>query len=103
MTVKQRLHQLVDLLDDRDAAEALVYLDQLVADAPNAGTASQREVGGVDVADREELLRLARPITADDPLWNIVGLIDVEDDGPRDVSSNKHKYLVDAYSDLHDR
>ncbi len=35
------------------------------------------------------------PTSADDPLWEIVGMFD--SDGPGDVSSNKHKYLLEGY------
>jgi excisionase family DNA binding protein len=42
-----------------------------------------------------------RPFTMDDPLWNIVGIADKlapnRPPGPTDVSSNKHKYLAEAY------
>jgi excisionase family DNA binding protein len=41
-----------------------------------------------------------QPFTFDDPLWDIVGMID--DDGPTDLSINTDKYLADAYSDLHE-
>jgi excisionase family DNA binding protein len=40
--------------------------------------------------------------TKDDPLWDLVGMLGDEDDGVDDVSSNKHKYLLEAYSDLHE-
>jgi hypothetical protein len=33
----------------------------------------------------------------DDALWSIVGLVD-DDEGPTDVSSNKHRYLEEAYT-----
>jgi excisionase family DNA binding protein len=46
--------------------------------------------------DVETMLRDAKPITMDDPLWNIVGLLDGDDD-PTDMSANKHKYLDEAY------
>jgi hypothetical protein len=36
----------------------------------------------------------------DDPLWEIVGMFN--SDGPTDVASNKHKYLAEAYADLHE-
>ena len=32
----------------------------------------------------------------DDTFWNIVGMVTAED-GPTDVSSNKHHYLAEAY------
>lgn len=36
-----------------------------------------------------------KPMTADDPLWSIIGIVHSE--GPGDVSSHKHKYLAKAY------
>ncbi len=52
-------------------------------------------------AQRKPIPR-GRPTSADDPLWNIVGIARGPDDGVRDVSTNKHKYLADAYADLHE-
>jgi excisionase family DNA binding protein len=40
-----------------------------------------------------------RPTGADDPLWSIIGMVTSE--GPGDVSRNKHRYLAEAYADLH--
>jgi antitoxin (DNA-binding transcriptional repressor) of toxin-antitoxin stability system len=39
-------------------------------------------------------------ITADDPLWDIVGI--GRSEGPGDISENKHRYLAEAYADLHE-
>lgn len=36
-----------------------------------------------------------KPLTMDDPLWQVVG---IGHSGQGDVSSNKHKYLADAYA-----
>jgi antitoxin (DNA-binding transcriptional repressor) of toxin-antitoxin stability system len=57
--------------------------------------------------DGEEIARIAparpprrrralrgKPITADDPIWKIVGM--GRSEGPGDVSENKYKYLVEA-------
>ncbi|MBI4506621.1 MAG: hypothetical protein HY691_13885 [Chloroflexi bacterium] len=41
-----------------------------------------------------------KPFTMSDPLWTIVGI--GRSEGPTDVSANKHKYLAEAYLDLHD-
>ena len=41
-------------------------------------------------------VRKGQPTSEDDPLWNIVGMVQ-SDDGPRDVSRNKYKYLAEAY------
>ena len=43
--------------------------------------------------------RRGSPVTFDDPLWGIVGIID--DDGPTDVSVNYDRFLADAYAGLH--
>jgi hypothetical protein len=40
-----------------------------------------------------------KPFTKDDPLWRLVGI--AESDGPTDVAESKHRYLADAYADLH--
>jgi hypothetical protein len=47
-------------------------------------------------------LRIPRgkPFTRDDPLWNLVG---IGKSGLGDVSANKHKYLADAFADLHSK
>ncbi len=45
-------------------------------------------------AESPELVR-ARPIRADDPLWDIVGM--GSSGGPGDVSENVDKYLAEAY------
>ena len=42
------------------------------------------------------------PTSDDDPLWNIVGIGAGKDDGRTDVSTNKHKYLAEAYLDTHE-
>jgi excisionase family DNA binding protein len=46
--------------------------------------------------------RRPRAFTHDDPLWDIVGIADSGPDGPTDVSTNKYKYLAEAYADLHE-
>ncbi len=37
--------------------------------------------------------------TDEDSLWRLVG---IANEGPHDVSENKHKYLAEAYADLHE-
>jgi hypothetical protein len=36
-----------------------------------------------------------KPIPADDPIWNIIGLVSTE--GPDDVGENKRKHLAEAH------
>jgi hypothetical protein len=57
---------------------------------------------GKDVAVVRSVAPVAewRATSKDDPLWGIVGMF--ESDGATDVSSNKYKYLAEAYADLHD-
>jgi hypothetical protein len=100
MTAREQLHRLVDQIEEIDIEEALRYLGALVTTTSNGGADRTRQVGGVDVPDRETLRRLARPIEADDPLWDLVGIVGDEYEGPTDVSSNKYKYLAEAYADL---
>lgn len=51
------------------------------------------------VEPKAHMAKAGRPFTMDDPLWSIMGM--AESDGPTDVSENKHKYLAEAYADLH--
>jgi len=53
------------------------------------------EIAVVSPAARRRRSRRPQPFTRDDSLWSIVGII--KDDVPADVSSNKHKYLAQAY------
>ena len=56
-------------------------------------------VAPVGPAKRKRAPR-GKPFTRDDALWNIVGI--GQSDGPTDVASNKHRYLAEAYADLHE-
>ena len=47
-----------------------------------------------------ELLAKAEPFTMDSPLWKLVGMYSAEEDA--DISSDIHKYLAEAYADLHE-
>lgn len=101
VTVKERLHQVIDELDDERAVEVLTFaLRASTAGVLTRTDASRPPEPGVDL-DRESLWQIARPVTAEDPLWGIIGMI--ADDGPTDVSSNKHRYLADVYGDLHEK
>jgi hypothetical protein len=100
MTAREQLHQLVDQIEEIDVEEALRYLSALAMTSSNGGADRLKQAGGVDVPDREALRRLARPIEADDSLWDLVGIVGDEYEGPTDVSSNKYTYLAEAYSDL---
>ena len=50
---------------------------------------------------RKARISRGKPLTQDDPLFNLIGIATGPDDGVHDVSENKHKYLADAYADLH--
>jgi excisionase family DNA binding protein len=53
-------------------------------------------------ASRASRGQRGRPLTYDDPIWDIVGIADSGPGGPTDVSENKDKYLAEAYADLHE-
>ncbi len=75
MTVKERLHQIIDELDDERAEAVLVLLT-------HAEPAEQPR------SDKG-------PTSVDDPLWQIVGMVGDEYEGPTDVSSNKYRYIAE--------
>jgi hypothetical protein len=49
-----------------------------------------------DERAREAHIADVKPITADDPLFTLVDLIDPEIDVPNDVSTDIHRYVADA-------
>jgi hypothetical protein len=102
MTVKDRVHELVESLDEADARLALRYLMRLASRESGSVTPGSLMIDEDEPIGPEDLQRIGRPFTLESPLWNIVGVIDSGPDGPTEVSSNKHKYLADAYADLHE-
>ena len=76
--IKNELHAIVDSLDESDLPVVLGILRGMSGD------------------DRGQ----ANHLTFEDPLWDIVGMID--DDGPTDMAENHDRYLADAYADTHD-
>ncbi|MBA2449306.1 MAG: helix-turn-helix domain-containing protein [Chloroflexi bacterium] len=67
---------------EREAVEQLI---QPVAVRPINGRVAKRPTGR----------RKTGILSADDPIWDIVGT--GRSEGPTDVSENKRKYLADAY------
>ncbi|MFN0074394.1 MAG: hypothetical protein ACKVVP_23175 [Chloroflexota bacterium] len=60
----------------------------------------QRDVAVISPApSTSRRVRRSKPTSHEDPLLRIVGLASAEDfpDVPKDVSSNKHAYLAEAY------
>ena len=80
LTVRERLHQLVDQLDEVTAEAVLVLLSY-----PAKNTQPESEKTGGDTTIRD-----------DDPLWDLVDLIDESIDVPSDVSSDIDRYVADA-------
>lgn len=105
----------IELLTVREAAELLRVSPITVRRHIAAGHIKAVRVGRavrVPKATLDQLLRTApvnrpmrdsipqgRPTNEDDPLWDIIGI--AETTGPTDVSENKHKYLAEAYAELH--
>src|SRR4051812_31520741 len=97
MTAKEELRTIIDQLDDEQASMVLLIATRLT----NGELIREADLDkmGIDV-DADTIMLVARPITDDDPFW---GRPPVIDDGPSDMSSNKHKYLAEIYGDLHDK
>ena len=55
----------------------------------------------IDAVSRDDTELEGRPMSFDDPLWKLVGM--VKDGGPTDVSVNHDRYLAEAYADTHQR
>ena len=92
-------------IDINNVPELLRLVEQLRnSNEPLLLQEASRDVAIVRPVKRSRKQRIpsGRPTSADDPLWKIVGMAEGEDDGIRDVSSNKHKYLAEAYADLHE-
>jgi len=80
-------------------------LDELVDEVGESRKACRIQRDGQDVAilvpaGRPRRFRKGDPLTEDDPLWEIVGM--VTSDGPGDVARNHDKYLAEAYLDKHE-
>jgi len=80
MTVKERLHKIIDELDDQRAEEALTLLT------------------GLETAAAENV-DFGQGTSEDDPFWDLIDLIGDECVVPTDVSANIHKYVADAIED----
>jgi hypothetical protein len=52
----------------------------------------------IRVPDATETPHMGKPTSANDPLWNIIGMARSEEDEPTDVSQDKYRYLADAYA-----
>ena len=106
MTVREQLQAEVEELDEETAEMVLAFVRGLTAPAtkrsPNLGSFEERSQATKPAVhvNRESLRQIARPLTENDALWGIVGILG--DDGPSDMSSNKHKYLAEIYGDLHE-
>jgi hypothetical protein len=96
MAVKEELRALIDRLDDEQASVMMLVATRLANN--ERIRPAELEKMGIDV-DAETIMLLSRPVTNDDPFWGAPPLID---DGPTDMSSNKHKYLAEIYGDLHE-
>ena len=94
-------------LDIGDNPDLLRLVEQIQrADAPRVLQHDGRDVAVVTPIKRAKKSPRPRPTRPDDPLWRIVGLAgndeDLDPNRPTDVSSNKDKYLAEAYADLHE-
>jgi hypothetical protein len=88
MTVKEELHHIIDELSDGTADRLLILVRAFVA-----GKAQDDRA----VRDKEPVdwMKRGEPLTPDDPLLDLVGLI--TNDGPDDVAANHDTYLAAIY------
>jgi len=85
-------------MDETQAEAAVEVLDRLMF----GRRGEQEEDGPTTPSDTEDWITQGRPFTFDSPFRSIIGMADSGPDGPTDVSRNRHKYLADAYADLHE-
>jgi hypothetical protein len=101
MTTKERLHQLIDQLDDARAEAMLVLLTP-----PNGATNGRSDdpEEDIDAITARDLARIASapPLDENHPIWSMVGMFKGVPGGPTDVAENHDKYLAEAYADLHE-
>jgi excisionase family DNA binding protein len=102
----------MELMTIQEAADALRVKPITVRRYINAGRLAGFRVGRGLRVSRESVERLpepvqrdvaailasAKPTSADDPLWNIIGIADGDESDPTDMSANKHRYLAEAYA-----
>jgi hypothetical protein len=79
--MQERPEMLVDTDRQRDVTQMAKELKHDVAELTPLKPRVKRSVRG-------------KPVTADDPLWKLVG---IGHSVKGDISENKHKYLVEAY------
>jgi len=97
------------LLTVRETAEILRVSEITVRRHIASGTLQAVRIGRSVRVTQDSLDRVLHPeeqsnlkylpFTEDDPLFGIIG---IGSSKPTDVSANKHKYLAEAYEDLHE-
>lgn len=92
MDIKVRSSQIVPTGKHRKSDQDVAGQDQKAEGIAN--------VAPVRSIKQRRAARKPRYLTPEDTLWDIVGM-DKSTDGPTDVSTNKNKYLAEAY--LHER
>jgi hypothetical protein len=78
---------------------------RLAEEVARSGVPRVLRRGNQDVAELRPVsptpkrTRRSKPTSKDDPLWDIIGIAHAADfpDVPKDVASNKHAYLAEAY------
>jgi hypothetical protein len=91
MTVKEKILELVDTLDEKQAIAVLNYVRIVVG-------ATRQPDAGLTPASMDspvEFLKIGRPTSDDDPLWELVGMVGPEYDVPADLSTSHDKYLAE--------
>lgn len=89
-TTKERLHQLIDQLDDARAEAMLVLLTP-----PSGASNGKKEIESTSSpSTHQPLLEELKAIHVDDALWGIVGIGSSSE--PTDIANHKDEYVADA-------
>ncbi|MGI8476478.1 MAG: hypothetical protein ACR2OO_08935 [Thermomicrobiales bacterium] len=90
MTVKEAIYEKVGELDDERAARLLFFLNHLMSAPKEDYPVEQREYD-----DTQEILRNAKPLSENDPLWGLIGIGFSSE--PTDVENRKDEYVAESF------
>lgn len=94
--------------DDAETPQELFLLrlaaigDELAPEGGRSDIASDAYPYPTDDEEDDLTIPEGKPLTRNDSLFRIIGMFDSGPGAPTDVASNKHKYLAEAYADLHE-
>lgn len=98
--------ELIRVASETPSEERTPFQDGLVQQAAREAKLDRTPDGRALLARNRrerELVGSADPIAADDPIWDLVGMIKRNPGEPMtSIAENHDEYLAEAYADLHD-